>query len=92
MGAHAQRWIAGLYYMKTETDETYRRDVVRCNGTLANLPNGLTPCAANLNDNVAYTIDIDQVSLLPIPEPGTACLLGLGLAGIAWSGRRQSAA
>ena len=43
-------YVAGLYYMRNKTDETYRRDVVRCNGTLANLPNGLTPCAAPLND------------------------------------------
>ena len=43
-------YVTGLYYMRNKTDETYRRDVVRCNGTLANLPNGLTPCAAPLND------------------------------------------
>ena len=44
-------FVVGAYYWKTETDEVYRRDVVRCNGTLPNLPNGLTPCAAFLNDN-----------------------------------------
>jgi iron complex outermembrane receptor protein len=43
-------YVAGFYYMKTKTDEVYRRDVVRCNGTLPNLANGLTPCAAFLND------------------------------------------
>ena len=43
-------YVAGVYYMRNKTDETYRRDVVRCNGTTANLPNGLTPCAAPLND------------------------------------------
>ena len=43
-------YVAGLYYMRNKTDETYRRDVVRCSGTLANLANGLTPCAAPLND------------------------------------------
>ncbi len=43
-------YVAGLYYMRNETDETYRRDVARCSGTLPNLPNGLTPCAAPLND------------------------------------------
>jgi iron complex outermembrane receptor protein len=48
-------FVAGLYYWKTETDEVYRRDVVRCNGTLPNLPNGLTPCAAFLNDNGVAT-------------------------------------
>jgi iron complex outermembrane receptor protein len=48
-------YVAGFFYMKSETDEVYRRDVVRCNGTLANLPNGLTPCAAFLNDNGVAT-------------------------------------
>jgi iron complex outermembrane receptor protein len=43
-------YVVGLYYMNNKTDETYRRDVVRCNGTLAALPNGLTPCAALQND------------------------------------------
>ena len=64
-----------------------------CPGALANVGNlqfGTSAPTGLLDDNVAYTIDIDQVSLLPIPEPGSACLLGLGLAGIAWSGRRQS--
>ena len=66
-----------------------------CPSALAAVGNfqiGTSAPAGLLDDNVAYTIDIDQVSLLPIPEPGTACLLGLGLAGIAWSGRRRSAA
>jgi iron complex outermembrane receptor protein len=43
-------YVAGVYYMRNKTDETYQRDVVRCSGTLANLANGLTPCAAPLND------------------------------------------
>ena len=43
-------YVAGLYYMRNKTDETYRRDVVRCSGTSATLSNGLTPCAAPLND------------------------------------------
>jgi iron complex outermembrane receptor protein len=55
-------FVAGLYYWKTETDEVYRRDVVRCNGTLANLPNGLTPCAAFLNDNGVATYGTDGKS------------------------------
>ena len=41
------------------------------------------------DDNVAYRFDIDQVSLNPIPEPGTAALFGLGLAGLAAAGRRE---
>ncbi len=55
-------YVAGLFYMKTETDEVYRRDVVRCNGTLATLANGLTPCAANLNDNGVATYGTDGKS------------------------------
>lgn len=43
-------YVAGAYFMRNETNEVYRRDVARCNGTLASLPNGLTPCAAQLND------------------------------------------
>lgn len=43
-------YVAGVYYMRNKTDETYRRDVVRCATTSANLPNGLTPCATSLND------------------------------------------
>ncbi|MBL8514579.1 MAG: TonB-dependent receptor [Betaproteobacteria bacterium] len=43
-------YVLGLYYMKNKTEEVYRRDVVRCNGTLPALANGLTPCAALLND------------------------------------------
>ncbi len=43
-------YVAGVYFMRNKTDETYRRDVTRCSGTLAALPNGLTPCAAPLND------------------------------------------
>lgn len=58
-------------------------------GTLqfgTNAPAGLT------DDDVAYTISIDQVSLLPVPEPGTALLFGLGLAGLAAAGRRGASA
>ena len=43
-------YVAGFFYMNTKTDEIYRRDVVRCNGTGAALPSGLVPCAALLND------------------------------------------
>ncbi len=55
-------YVAGLFYMDTETDEIYRRDVVRCNGTLTTLANGLTPCAANLNDNGVATYGTDGKS------------------------------
>ena len=39
-------YVLGVFYYDSESDEVYRRDRVQCNGTLPNLPNGLTPCAA----------------------------------------------
>jgi len=42
-----------------------------------NAPVGLT------DDDFDYTLDVDVVSILPIPEPGTAFLMALGLAGLA---------
>jgi iron complex outermembrane receptor protein len=48
-------YVAGLYYMRTKTDEVYRRDVRRCNGTLPNLASGITPCAALFLDNGVAT-------------------------------------
>jgi hypothetical protein len=44
------------------------------------------------DDDVAYAFDVDQVSLNPIPEPGTAVLFGLGLAGLAMASRRETSA
>ncbi len=58
-------YVVGAYYMNNKTDETYRRDVVRCNGTLPTLANGLTPCAAVLNDFglAAYGTESKSASL-----------------------------
>ena len=55
-------YVAGLFYFKTKTDEEYRRDVTRCNGTLPNLANGLTPCAAPRPDNgvANYGTDLES--------------------------------
>ena len=39
-------YVVGLFYYDSKSDEIYRRDRTQCNGTLPNLPNGLTPCAA----------------------------------------------
>ena len=38
-------YVGGLFYMRTKTDEVYRRDVTRCATNAANLASGLTPCA-----------------------------------------------
>jgi hypothetical protein len=41
--------------------------------------------------NQAFTLDIDKVSIRAVPEPAAAVLLALGLAGLAWRGRRETA-
>lgn len=56
---------------------------------VGNLQVGTSAPVGLRDDEVAYTFDIDQVSLNPIPEPGTALLFGLGLAGLAAAGRRE---
>ena len=61
-------YVAGIYYWDTQTDEVYRRDVQRCNGTLPNLPSGLTPCAAYLNDNGVATYGTEGKSLSAFGE------------------------
>ena len=66
-----------------------------CAAALANVGNmqiGTSAPSSLAGNGVSYTIDVDQVSLTPIPEPGTAVLLGLGLAGIAWAGRQEASA
>ncbi|MBK7948308.1 MAG: PEP-CTERM sorting domain-containing protein [Deltaproteobacteria bacterium] len=59
---------------------------------VGNLQIGTSAPVGLLDDDVAYAFDIDQVSLNPIPEPGTALLMGLGLAGLAAAGRRETRA
>ncbi|MEZ4331640.1 MAG: PEP-CTERM sorting domain-containing protein [Myxococcota bacterium] len=65
-----------------------------CAAVLANvgtLQFGTSAPVGLIDDDVAYTISIDQVALLPVPEPGTALLFGLGLAGLAAAGRPEPA-
>jgi iron complex outermembrane receptor protein len=58
-------YVAGLYYMKTKTDEVYRRDIVRCNASGTTQANGLTPCVTFLNDygEATYGIEGKSVSI-----------------------------
>jgi len=42
----AFEYVLGTMYYSNQSDEVYRRDRDQCNGTLPNLANGLTPCAA----------------------------------------------
>ena len=48
-------YVGGLFYMRTKTDEVYRRDVTRCFTNAASLPSGLTPCAILQLDNGVAT-------------------------------------
>ena len=59
---------------------------------VGNLQIGTSAPVGLRDDDVVYTFDIDQVTLNPIPEPGTALLFGLGLSGLAVAGRREKRA
>ena len=50
---------------------------------------GVNASAGLIDDDFAYTLDLDRVTILPIPEPGTALLMGLGLAGLSLGARRE---
>lgn len=61
-------------------------------GAVGNLQIGTSAPVGLRDDDVAYAFDVDRVSLNPIPEPGTALLFGLGLAGLAAAGRQEKRA
>ncbi|MFO0688341.1 MAG: PEP-CTERM sorting domain-containing protein [Myxococcota bacterium] len=66
-------------------------ETISCAAALTNIGTlqiGTNAPAGLIDDDVAYTIDVDQVSLSVVPEPGTALLFGLGLGGLAATGRR----
>lgn len=47
-------YVAGFFYMRTETNEVYRRDRTECATNAAALPSGLIPCATQaINNGVA---------------------------------------
>ena len=60
--------------------------------TVGNFQIGTDAPLGLLDDDFAYTLDLDLVSIHPIPEPGTALLMGLGLAGLAGAGRKEKRA
>lgn len=66
-----------------------------CAAALSNVGNlqfGTSAPASLAGNGVSYRIDIDQVALVPIPEPGMALLFGLGLTGLVVAGRREPSA
>lgn len=56
---------------------------------VGNFQLGTDAPAGLIDDDVDYNLDLDLVSLVPVPEPGTALLMGLGLAGLSSAGRRE---
>ena len=57
--------------------------------TVGNIQFGTSAPSALTTQNVAFTLSIDKISI--IPEPGTALLAGFGLLGLGALGRRKAA-
>ena len=92
MNVEANVWTQLTFPMSSCTDAGPPGACASALAAVGNLQIGTSAPVGLRDDNVAYAFDIDQVSLNPIPEPGTALLFGLGLAGLAAAGRRRSAA
>lgn len=63
-----------------------------CAGALSNVGNlqlGTSAPAALTELDQAFVLAIDQVSLVPVPEPGSALLVGGSVLALAAAGRRQ---
>lgn len=70
-------------------------EAVPCAAAFSNVQNiqfGTNAPAGLLDDDVAYSLDIDRITIVPIPEPGTALLMGLGLLGLTAAGRKKEVA
>jgi len=67
-------------------------ETVTCADALASVGNfqlGTDAPASLVATDFAYTLDVDQASLTPVPEPGTALQLVTGIAGLALLGRKR---
>ena len=57
--------------------------------TVGNVQIGTDAPAGLIGNDVSYSLDLDQFALVPVPEPGTALLMALGLAGLSRAGRYE---
>lgn len=65
---------------------------VSCAAALASIGNvqlGTSAPAALTSLNQAFTLDVDQITVTNVPEPGTLALLASGLGALAGAGRRR---
>lgn len=70
-------------------------ETIPCSTAFANVQNlqfGTDAPLGLTTIDAAFTLDIDRVTIVAVPEPGTALLMGLGLAGLCLPGRRKAPA